>query len=384
MLQDTSGETSAHGSMRKPVPKVLLVDDQKANLIATSAVLKGLACETVTAASGNDALRALLKEEFAVVLLDLHMPGMNGYEVAELARSDPRGRHVPIIFMTAAHETEEIAIHGYRSGAVDFLFKPVNPHIVRGKVQVFLELYQNKCALQREVAAHRRTAAELVEANQSLRHFAHLAAHDLQAPLRAARGFVRLCERSGVEGEPPPPLTRASRALDRMALLLESLLAHARLQRAPEWSQVDTGDIVLQVLSDLSDRIAEAGARVDVDELPTVRGDVARIYQLFLNLVANALKFRRAGVPPQIHVYYKPEEPGGRFSIRDNGIGIDPQFAEKIFEPFGRLHDQSEFEGTGLGLAICQKIVEQHGGRIWMASEPDRGSTFYFTISSSG
>ena len=368
----------SHASLRRP--KVLVVDDQPANLVAMSAVLEDVDCECVTVTSGNEALRKLLTDQFAMMLLDLQMPGMNGYEVARLVRSNSQTRDVPIIFVTATHEAEEVAVDGYDSGAVDFLFKPISGQILRGKVRAFLKIHASKLALAAEVAAHQRTSAELASTNQALRHFSHAAAHDLRAPLRAAQGFTKKAHEDIGPGGTADVLHRSLRALGRMAKLLDSLLVHARLQKTVEWAKVDTADVMAQVESDLAAPIEASGAELRVDPLPKIYGDEGRIYQLFLNLISNAIKFGASGTPPLLHVGCKQVGDLQRFSIADNGIGIDARFVDKIFEPFARLHNQQTFEGSGLGLTICRQIVEQHGGRIWVEADKGQGSTFFFTL----
>jgi two-component system sensor histidine kinase/response regulator len=360
-------------------PAVLVVDDVEANLLAIEAVLEGMPCEPVRATSGNDALRLLLKREFAVLLLDVQMPEMDGYEVARLARENPATREVPIIFLTAINRSDENALRGYGTGAVDFLLKPINPHILRSKVQIFAELWQSKRRLADEVDAHRRTLAELELANAALRHFTSAASHDLREPLRAIQGFLGAIVEDGGERLEPgirDSVERGRHAAGRMVGLLDSLLAYARLGKPIAWEEVDCNAVVEHVKADLAERIAATRAVVSAGPLPTVRADRARIYQLFLNLVGNALKFQRAGEPPRVTIGARE----GVFCVEDRGIGIPAAQQKVIFEAFRRLHGRGKFEGTGLGLTICQQIVEQHGGRIWVESEPQQGSRFYFTL----
>jgi two-component system sensor histidine kinase/response regulator len=362
-----------------PVAAVLVVDDVEANLLATDAVLTGLPCEVVRVGSGNDALRALLKREFAVVLLDVQMPEMDGYEVARLARENPATREVPIIFVTAMNRSEENVLRGYGTGAVDFLLKPVNPHVLRSKVQVFCELWLSKQQLSEEIAAHRRTLAELELANAALRHFTNAASHDLREPLRAIQGFLSAIAEDGgdrLEAAVRDSVERGGQAAGRMVSLLDSLLAYARLSRPVDLEDVDCQKVLVQVQADLAIRIAEKKAVITVGPLPAVRGDAARVYQLFLNLVGNALKFHRPGEPPRIAVSARQ----GTFCVEDRGIGIPATQQKTVFEAFRRLHGRVQFEGSGLGLTICQQIVEQHGGRIWVESEPGQGARFSFTL----
>jgi light-regulated signal transduction histidine kinase (bacteriophytochrome) len=172
----------------------------------------------------------------------------------------------------------------------------------------------------------------------------------------------------------------------RMQRLIQDLLAYSRVgTRGRDFEAVDSGEVVLDVLHDLGPSVAEAGAEVEADDLPAVFADPTQLHQLFLNLVGNALKFRREGVTPRIRIRaasarLEDGRPGWRFAVSDNGIGIDPQYAERIFEVFQRLHTREEYEGTGIGLAICKKIVERHGGAMSLDATPGEGATFYFTL----
>jgi two-component system sensor histidine kinase/response regulator len=366
-----------------PRPPVLLVDDTEANLVALEAVLAELPCEAIRARSGNEALKQLLKHDFAVMLLDVQMPEMDGYEVAHYARDNPSTREVPIIFLTAMSSSEDGVLRGYGSGAVDFLQKPINPRVLRGKVQVFLDLHVSRLRLADEVAAHRRTLDDLELANAALRHFTNAASHDLREPLRTMQGFLQaLVEDVGDKLGPQAVdyLERARRASQRMAGLLDSLLAYARLQRPIAVSEVDCEAVLEQVRADLGPRIASCRGTVTVGALPRITGDPSRIYQLFLNLVSNALKFHRPGEPPRVAVSADRRGRQQVFCVADEGLGIEPEHQSAVFAAFRRLHAASAYEGSGLGLTICKQIVEQHGGQIWVESEPGKGTRISFTL----
>jgi two-component system, sensor histidine kinase and response regulator len=364
-------------------PGVLVIDDVEANLVALEAILRGMDCELVMARGGNDGLRLLLKRDFAVILLDVQMPEMDGYEVATYVRQNPVTRDVPIIFLTANYNTEEGMLRGYGTGAVDFLSKPINAHVLRAKIRVFLELHLEKKRLANEVAAHQRTLLTLEEANNALRHFTHAASHDLRAPLRAINGFLQAF-REHSDGTLDPIgagyVERVLRANDRMEALLNSLLEYARLQRPKAFTEVKCHDLALQAKDDLAEQLAAVNATVVVGDLPTVRGDSARLYQLFLNLISNASKFRKPDVDPSVSISSEAKGVEFTFCVEDNGIGIDPEYRTAVFEPFKRLHSHQHYDGSGLGLVICRQIVEQHGGRIWVESELGRGSRFYFSL----
>lgn len=363
--------------------KCLLVDDTEDNLIALEALLRRDGLEILTARSGSEALELLLKHDVALALLDVQMPEMDGYEVASYTRANPATQDVPIIFVTATHETEATLLRGYGTGAVDFLFKPIDPYILRSKVQVFLDLYVGRRALAQEVEIRTRIQADLELANQALQHFTYAASHDLRAPLRAVSGMLEALDEevgAGLEPNARQFLDRARKAGDRMRSLLDSLLVYAKLQRPVSLSAVDCAALVRQVQGDLAEPLSHAMGTLHIGELPAVRGDHDRLYQLFLNLVGNAIKFRRKDHPPTIEVTAEDKGAEIAFCVKDDGIGVASSKRAYVFEAFHRLNSPSVYEGSGLGLAICQQVVQQHGGKIWLESEEGRGSRFCFTL----
>lgn len=228
----------------------------------------------------------------------------------------------------------------------------------------------------------RRTADELGRSNADLEQFASIASHDLQEPLRAVSGFVALIEHD-LEGKLDEStanyLRHVTEGALRMQTLIGDLLSYSRVRRSQEFTDTDSGRALGAALSDLSVAIRGSDARITSDQLPTLSADSAQLTQLFNNLIGNAIKFA-GGRKPRAHVAANREDTAWHFTVKDEGIGIDPQFAERIFVIFQRLHTRKEYPGTGIGLAICKKIVERHGGRIWVESEPGNGSTFHFTI----
>lgn len=229
----------------------------------------------------------------------------------------------------------------------------------------------------------RTTTAELARSNDELAQFAYVASHDLQEPLRMVASFLQLLEKRYDGILDPDGKKFIHFAVDgakRMQALIHDLLALSRVQtRARPAELTDSAKVFRDVMNDHQLAIAEAGATVTCDNLPVVVSDSVQLAQLFQNLLSNALKFR-GDDPVRIHFGAVRRGDEWEFSIRDNGIGIEPQFFDRIFGIFQRLHSRGELPGTGIGLAVCKKIIERHTGRIWVESEPGRGSTFYFTI----
>jgi signal transduction histidine kinase len=394
--------------------KILLVDDKTENLVAIGAVLEGLGQELVTAQSGQDALRACLENDFAAILLDVKMPDMDGFETAAMIRERPRSSDVPIIFLTAL-KSEEHLFRGYYMGAVDYLYKPIVPEVLRSKVAVFVELSrknrllrkhaetleQKNAELQKEIIERARAeedvrrlnaelerrvgdrTRELSRSNDELRQFAYVASHDLQEPLRTVASYAQLLAkryRGKLDGDADEFIRYMVEGVTRMHNLLNDMLAFSRVTETKDkpLEPCNLDAVVKSAVMNLEASIHEANATIACDPLPTVMGDQTQLTQVFQNLVSNAIKYR-GDEQPRITV---SSEQGGdemTVSVTDNGIGIDPQYSERIFGIFKRLHGR-ELPGTGMGLAICKRIIERHRGRIWVESELGKGSTFRFTL----
>lgn len=378
--------------------KILLVDDQPANLVALEAMLQGLDQILVRATSGREALRALLEDEFAVILLDVKMPEMDGFETATLVRERERSRHTPIIFLTAADRAETQAVRGYAVGAVDYLVKPIVPEFVRSKVAVFVELAKKNALLTRQADLLRRSeqaARELAEAraelvrhlehkNKELESFSYAVSHDLRAPLRRIDGFVRATLESQadrLDEQGRRYLQRAREAGRDMNQLIDDVLHLSRVtQAALRLQEVDLSALVAAAADRLKE--SEPDRTVDCRVRPGViaTGD-ARLLRLAVdNLIDNAWKFtrRRESARIEFGVIQGGQEPV--YFVRDNGAGFDMTVADRLFGPFQRLHHSSDFPGSGIGLATVQRIVHRHGGRIWAEAVPDQGATFHFTL----
>ena len=240
--------------------------------------------------------------------------------------------------------------------------------------------------ITRRVVAEEALAAvnaELKRSNEDLERFAYVISHDLQEPLRAVTSYAQLLARSygdKLDEKARKYIEHISSGAERMRVLINGLLELSRLStEPPQLRPIDCGRILEQVLASLEVLREETGARVTHDPLPTVMGNAVRLTQLFLNLIGNGLKFH-GEKPPHVHVGARREGNEWVLSVEDNGIGIDQKYIDAIFVMFKRLHSRDEYPGAGIGLAVVKKIVEQHGGRIWVESEPGKGSKFFFTL----
>lgn len=249
------------------------------------------------------------------------------------------------------------------------------------------ELEAKNQELQKEIVERERMKKMLDQSNKELQQFAYVASHDLQEPLRMVSSYVQLLQKKykgQLGADADEYIEFASDGARRMSVLINDLLAYSRLgSQAKEFIRVDCENIFRNSVQNLQSAIEESGAAITRAPLPHVMGDDVQLERLFQNLIGNALKYRGKEAP-RIHVSAEMKQGEWIFSVRDNGIGIAPKDFDRVFVIFQRLHARHEYSGTGIGLAVCKKIVERHGGRIWVESEPGKGATFYFTMPERG
>jgi light-regulated signal transduction histidine kinase (bacteriophytochrome) len=411
--------------------KILLVDDREDNLFSMETILETEGYLFEKATSGRQALKILLKEfDFALILMDVNMPNLNGFETASLIYEREKLRHIPIIFITANTYGEENVFKGYRMGAVDYIYKPVNPDLLRAKVSVFVDLYKQKHQLimqeqklveinrnlQFEINERKATEEKIIElnsellnnvdrlekANKELDRFAFMASHDLQEPLRKILMFtsrIYAKNASVLDTEILTDLKRIQKATTRMQDLIQDILMFSKVSvQNDSFIESDMKSLIEEVLDDLHEAVLAKNASIELGQIPTLHVNPVLMRPLFFNLISNALKYSKANESPVIKIYPDPvnsfnganagNKRGNsgasreyvRIYVKDNGIGFDQRYSEQIFEMFKRLHSQDEYEGTGIGLALCKQIVEKHNGFINVLSKINEGSTFIVSL----
>lgn len=401
--------------------KILVVDDREDNLFSIEAILEKDNYTIVKANSGRAALKILLHEhDFSLILMDVQMPDLNGFETAAIIYERDKLKDIPIIFITAHNYDEEIIFKGYRSGGVDYIYKPINPDLLRVKVGVFVELYRkNHQLLQHEkklLAANRSLQKEIEERkaseekvrllnaqlvennahlktiNEELDQFAYVASHDLQEPLRKIQVFSdKILLKSNHDEETAKYFKKIIGSSKRMQSLINDLLSFSRHSMdSSDFKKTDLNAVFLEVVNDLDIEIEKSKAVININKLPMIWAIPSLVQQLLYNLMSNALKFRKKDTVPVVTISAESKRSQDIthfiknpaydmyhvIKVIDNGIGFDAQYANEIFMVFKRLHSYHEFEGSGVGLSICKKITEKHNGFISATSEAGKGSVF--------
>jgi signal transduction histidine kinase len=415
----------SHTNNIKSDIKILVVDDRDDNLFSIEAILEKDNYQIIKANSGRAALKILLQQhDFSLILMDVQMPDMNGFETATIIYERDKLKDIPIIFITAHNYDEDIIFRGYRMGGVDYIYKPINPELLRVKVAVFVDLYRKNqqllhhekkliaanASLQKEIEERKASEekvsllnAQLLENNTNLKamneeldQFAYVASHDLQEPLRKIMVFSdKILTKNSLDDETAKYFDKIIGSSKRMQSLINDLLSFSRHSMSnSDFKKTDLNGLVKQAISELEIEVEKSRAQIHVSSLPEIWVNPGLMQQLFYNLIGNALKFRKKGVSPEININAKKMTSSElsqyisdngktnyyKIAVSDNGIGFDQKYTDEIFMVFKRLHSYHEFEGTGVGLSICKKIIEKHNGFIKADSEINKGSVFWIGL----
>jgi two-component system, sensor histidine kinase and response regulator len=356
---------------------ILIIDDSAVNLRLLTRILRQQGYSVYCATSGAMALVSVQTTLPDLILLDIRMPEMDGYEVCRILKADPKTCAVPIIFLSALDEAID-KVEAFAVGGVDYITKPFQVEEVLVRINHQLQLKQ----LQKQLVEKNEA---LSKSNQELEQFSYIVSHDLQQPLQSVSGFAQIillkAQTVGLDEEIQQYLHSIVAASDRMQQLIQDLLIYAQVRQPDQnFTCVDCNLIVQEALSNLESALFGVDVAFSIEALPTVKGQATQLMQLWQNLLSNAIKFKRPDVQLEIQISAQPQEQEWLFQIYDNGIGIQANHLSCIFEVFQRLYSRQQYPGSGIGLATCRKIVENHGGRIWAESEFGAWTKFSFTL----
>lgn len=365
-------------------PKILIVDDRPENLITLKKVLKNLDVELIEATNGNDALKETLHHDFALALLDIQMPEMDGYELASILREEEKTANLPFIFISAVYTDNLNVFKGYEKGAFSFITKPFQPEILINKVKFFIEKHQQEIALFELNKDLQKKNADLEAMNRELEAFSYSVSHDLRSPLRSINGYASILKEdheAHLQDDAKRLLNNIIRSALKMSDLIDSLLTLSRLGRKEMSTRpINTRQLVERVIKEARSEEKINGHTVKIKELPKMEGDIDLLKQVYVNLISNALKYSAKKERPVVEIGAEGDEDNPVYYVKDNGAGFNMDYEKKLFGVFQRLHGAREFDGIGIGLAIVKRIIDSHGGRVWATGEVDEGATFYFTL----
>jgi len=381
----------------EPATKLLIVDDLPENLLALSHILQQEDRVVYTASSGDAALQLLLQHEFALAILDVNMPGMDGFELAELMRGTEKTRHIPIVFVSAAGKELNYAFKGYETGAVDFLYKPLDIAAVQSKVKVFVALYRQRLQMQRQVEALEKSRAELhatqIELQRLLQvrdEFMSMVAHELRTPLNTLLLETQMRKMHLDRGNAAafsaeqlrPMIARDGRQIQSMIRLINDMVDVSRIRSGKlsvRAGNTELSGMLQRIASDLEQQAAAVGVTIHLRAPQPVHGvwDEFRIEQVIINLLTNALRY---GDGKPVEVTLSTAGGFAEVAVRDYGIGISEADQQRIFAPFERAGSKQVKEGLGLGLYIARQLAETHCGELGVQSAPGQGSVFVLRL----
>lgn len=364
---------------------ILIVDDSPENIISLKKVLEKNDFEVDTALSGEEALKKILRKSYVLIILDVQMPGMDGFEVAEVISGYSKAKETAIIFLSAASANVNLITRGYSSGGLDYISKPVDMNILLLKVKTFYRIYEQSRALNEMQIALRAEIEFRKEAERKKDEFISIASHELKTPMTSIKGYIQLLERSLEKNDIDTVRTRLHKVqnqVEKLNLLIADLL---------DISKIESGKLKLNrkyfcfenLLEHILEVVQQNNPQVKIIKKGMVEGkvygDEMRLEQVIMNFITNAIKYGPDG--KEIHINAELNVDQINFSVRDFGIGMSEDHEQKIFEKFYRIEETSErFQGLGIGLYICQEIIDRHQGKIGVKSKLGEGSTFYFNI----
>jgi two-component system sensor histidine kinase/response regulator len=350
------------------LPAILNVDDYEPARHARTRVLTHAGFEVTEAATGKGALQIAFEKRLELIVLDVNLPDISGLEVCRRLKSDPVTAAIPVLHLSASSTRPDQMVSGLDGGADSYLTEPVDPSVLIATIKALLRA--------------RKAEEELRRSNEELRHFAYMVAHEMNEPLRNIGTYVQLLARNykgKLDDEADEFISFTVSGVKRIQSFIQDVLSFSQATNPDvKFAPVSCDSVLTTSLFGLHRAIEETGAAVTSDALPAVVGNELRLGMVFTNLIGNALKYRGSD-PPRIHVGVIRHGDEWLFTVRDNGIGIEEKYWDTIFGMFKRLHGGGS-PGSGIGLALSKRIIENHGGRIWVQSEPNRGSTFYFTL----
>lgn len=371
--------------MQIPKPAILIVDDNPANRRLHLVTLQDLGAELYVAASGEEAMARYRERPYAMILLDVHLSDMSGFDVAEKIRELDPDVDTAVVFVSAVHMQQTDAHRGYKLGAVDYIVSPVVRDVLRAKASVFIRLYRMRQEAQQQANEMAKAYRELRTAHAEMEGFSYSVSHDLRTPLSQIIGLANLLA-DGRGGELPAKALEYANymreAATNMNSLIDDMLRLANMSRAEiHVEPVNLSHIARDVAGELDKAKARQHVDYTVDEGLMTMGDARLLRVALTNLLSNAWKYTGGTLHPQVEFSQTQRDGKPIFLVRDNGAGFDTEQAgDRLFRPFQRFHAGQQFQGHGVGLAIVQRVIEKHGGKLWAESRPGEGATFFFTV----
>lgn len=363
---------------------ILIVDDTPDNLRVLSAVLEQQGGSVRKALNGLVALNSCEKQLPDLILLDIRMLEMDGFEVCRCLKSNPQTAEIPIIFISALDSPLD-KVQAFQEGGADYITKPFHSKEVMARIAYQLTIQQQQQQLAAQNAELQQLNTELKRSNEDLEAFAYGVAHDLTSPLQTIVSTAELSEyhyQDCLGSRGLKYMEQIIQSALRMKQMMDSLLDYSKVGvDRPSFTPTPCNSILEAALANLQEQIVTSGATITHSELPTVMADSTQLISLFQNLISNGIKFCTPGILPVINISAQAfQQNQWEIQVQDNGIGIAPENFERLFQMFQRLNTDHPYPGSGIGMALCKKIVERHGGQIWVKSEVGVGTSFYFTL----